>query len=117
MNYVRNYQKIVNNFIKKSFPILKDEKISIKEKEVVYRAHANYFPWGMIIIFSRKLRKFPEKSIKRIIFHELCHLEIFKRWGPIKTSLTYLVYRLSKTVRKKVEAEANALMIKKRFKK
>jgi len=67
----------------------------------------------MTIDVSETLRKFNEKSIKRILFHELCHLEIFKKQGILKTLLEYLLYRSSSKVRKRVEAEANILMIKK----
>ena len=92
MNYILKYEKIVENFIKKDFPSLKDQKIIIKEKKAKYRAHVMYFPWGMTIYFNQTLRKFPEKIIKRIIFHELCHLELFKEKGWIKPTNTYTVF-------------------------
>jgi hypothetical protein len=113
MDYIKRYRKIVNNFIKKDFPSLQGKKIIIKEEKAKWRAHVNYYPWGMRLYISEKLRKFPLNSIKRIIFHELCHLEIFKEQGLIKTNVLYLLYMRSPKIRKKVEAEANILMIKK----
>lgn len=114
-NSLEKYNKIVDELIKKDFPILKNKKIIIKEQNALWRAHVNYFPWGLIIYVSLKLRKFPEKSAKRILFHELCHLELFKEQGVIKTNILYIQYRLSSKVRKKVEADANILMIKKGY--
>ena len=109
------YRKIIDELVEKSFPELKNNKIYIKEKNVKYRAHVSYFPWGMRIIVSDKLRKFPEKIVKRILVHELCHLELFLNQGIIKTNLVYLAYLISQKVRKKTEAEAIILMIKKGY--
>lgn len=116
MNNLQKYQRIVDEIIEKSFPELKEKKIIIKEKTTFsYRAHVGYYPWGMQIIISHQLRKFSHKFIKRILFHELCHLEIFKKWGIIRTNLDFLFYLLSKKHRLKVEKEANILMIKKGY--
>ena len=113
MDYLGRYEEIVNEFVKKDFPALRGRKIIIKEKKARWRAHVNYYPWGMILYIGEKLRKFPDKSVKRIIFHELCHLEIFKKQGIIQTNILYMLYMLSSKIRKQVEAEANILMIKK----
>lgn len=113
MKYIKKYEKIVNELIKKDFPSLQDQKIIFKEKKAKWRAHVNYYPWGMVLYASEKLREFPIKSVRRILFHELCHLEIFKEWGCIKTLAVYPIYNLFPSIRKRVESEANILMIKK----
>ena len=114
MHNLEEYLKIIDYHIKKDFPNLKDQKIIIKEKSNVrYQAHVMYYPWAMIIYVNRTLRTFPAKSARRILFHELCHLNLFKKDGMIKTNMIYIEYILSKKIRKKVEAEANILMIKK----
>jgi predicted metal-dependent hydrolase len=64
---------------------------------------------------STKLRKFPEKSWKRILTHELCHLEIFSKRSWIITNVEFIFYLLSKKIRNRVEREANILMIQKGF--
>ena len=113
MEYIEKYNQIIYKLIKKSFPKLENKKIYFVEKEVPYRARVSYFPWGMRIIVSYKLREFDEKVVRRILIHELCHLEIFLSWGIIWTNLDYIWYSISKTHSKKVEGEANILMIKK----
>lgn len=113
--YIEKYNRIVNQLIKQSFPNLKGKRIIIKEKKASYRAHVSYLPWGMRIIVSDKLRKFPLKVIKRILIHELCHLEIFKDLGVIKTNLNYLTYLLFSRVRIRTEKEAIILMLKKGY--
>lgn len=110
--YLEKYKKVVRELIKKDFPVLRNKKIIIKEKKAKWRGHVNYYPWGMSLYLSTKLRRFPEKSVRRIIFHELCHLELFAKEGWMKTEILYLFYLFSSKTRKKVEAEANILMIK-----
>jgi len=116
MNYIEKYRKIVNELIKKNFPILNGLKIIVKEQNFRYRAKVSYLPWGMKITVGEKLRKFPEKSVRRILFQELCHLEIFQREGFFKTNILSLKYILSSRDYKilfKSEKDANILMIKK----
>jgi hypothetical protein len=113
MNTLKTYRNTINTFIKKDFPSLRKEKIILKEKKANWRAHVSHSLQGLTIHVSEKLRSFPMKSIKRILFHELCHLEIFKKQGMIKTNLQFLAYLLSANARKKIEAEANILMIQK----
>jgi hypothetical protein len=116
MDYVKKYRNIINELIKKDFPALKGQNIIVKEKNFIYRAKVSYLPWGMRIIVGEKLRKFPEKSVRRILFHELCHLEIFKREGWFRTNLGWFSW-IFKSRESKIkcasEREANVLMIKK----
>jgi len=115
-NYERNYLKIVNLLIEESFPLLRERKILIKEKDTLkYRTHVKYSPLKFKIFVSIQLRKFPLWKIKRILIHELCHLEIFLEWGLIKTNLNLTCYLFSQNCRMKVEREANILMIKKGY--
>ncbi|MDD5700328.1 MAG: hypothetical protein PHH00_04055, partial [Candidatus Nanoarchaeia archaeon] len=104
--------KIINNY----FPILRDKKIFVEEKDAPYRAHVSYSLFGkMKIIVSSKLRKLPKYVVRRILIHELCHLEIFVRQGVIRTNIQYLGYLLSEKIRNNAERAANILMIKKGF--
>ena len=114
-SYLRGYEKILGRLIKKSFPGLKDKKIYLKEKDAPWRAHVSYFPWGLRILMSYKLRGLPKKIAKRVLIHELCHLEIFLKWGVIRTNLNFIIYLFSKPYRKELEREANMLMIKKGY--
>lgn len=116
MNYKENYEKIVKGLIEKSFPKLKGKKIILEEKETLnYRAHAKYIFSGLKIIVSTQLRSFPDWKIKRILIHELCHLEIFLDWGIVRTNINWLIYLMSKKYRIKIERESNELMIKKGY--
>lgn len=114
-NYIQKYEKILNELIKKHFPLLKNKRISIVEKEIEYRAKASHFPKRFKITLSTQLRKFPEHKVKRILTHELCHIEIFSKHSWIKTNIEFVFYLLSKKVRNSVEKEANILMIQKGF--
>ncbi len=113
--YVREYQKIVNSLVEKDFPTLIDKKIIIEEKKAKWRAHVMYYPWGMYIYVSEQIRNFPKNKIKIILFHELCHLQIFRKWGWIWTNIEYFFYSISEKYRTKIEKDANILMIKKGY--
>lgn len=114
--YERKYQKLIDELIVKSFSRLIGKRVIIEEKDTnKYRAHAKFNLSGLKIIASTQLRKFPLWKIKRILIHELCHLEIFLQWGIIRTNLDWLFYLISKKHRIKIEKEANILMIKKGY--
>ena len=116
MLHIQDYRKIVDELIMKHFPKLKGKKIILKEIDTLdYRAHVNYSIFGLLILISTQLRKFPGWKIKRILIHELCHLEIFLKQGWLMTKLDWILYLLSKKYRIKVEKQANTLMIKKGF--
>jgi hypothetical protein len=115
-NYEREYSKIVNVLIRGHFPKLKSKGVIIKEIETLkYRAHVKYGFSGLYIYMSTQLRKFPNWKIRRILIHELCHLEIFLKWGIIRTKIDWIIYLVSKKHRLKDEREANLLMLKKGF--
>jgi hypothetical protein len=113
--YLKKYEDILHQLIKESFPSLKDKKIFLKEKKAPWRAHVVYSLRGMKIEVSYKLRRFDKKVIRRILIHELCHLEIFLKWGFLRTHIDYIIYSISKSHRNKVEKEADILMIKKGY--
>ncbi len=114
--YIDQYYKIMNEQIKKSFPKLKDKKIIIEEKEAQYRAKVEHYHWGFKIIMATKLRKFPKSSWKRILIHELCHLETFLNQSWIVTNMQFIFYyKLFPWLSQRKEKEANILMIKKGY--
>ena len=116
MDHVKKYKKIINELILESFPKLKGKSINVQEVDTLkYRAHVMYNFYGFNLLISNQLRNFPLWKIKRIMIHELCHLEIFLNQGVIKTNLSYLIYLFSKSYRLKVERETNILMIKKGY--
>lgn len=113
---VETYRNIVNRLIAKSFPELKNDKIAVEERNTKkWRAHAIYSIFGLKILVSNQLREFPERKIKRILIHELCHLVEFKQLGYLRTKIDFVIYLLSKKHRTKIEREANILMIRKGY--
>jgi len=79
--YKEKYQKIVNELVKKSFPELKNRKISIVEFPRFFAPHSfaerginNYY------IFINKNRRAATKSqLKAILAHELCHIVLYHK--------------------------------------
>ena len=92
MDFLNKYRKIVDGLVKKSFPELKRKKIIIEEKNTLkYRAHTEYSFSGFKIFISTQLRDFSEQKVKRILIHELCHLEIFLHQGFIWTNIEWFI--------------------------
>ena len=116
MKYIPYYRKIIDGLIEKSFTELKGKKIILEETNTkMYRAHVQYTLSGLKILISNQLRKFPNWKIKRILIHELCHLEIFLKQGWLMTKIDWVFYLLSKRYRTNVERKANQLMIRKGY--
>jgi len=116
MDYITKYEKMVSDLVNESFQLLKGKKIALEELDTnLYRAHVKYTFSGLKIIISTQLSKFPNWKVRRILIHELCHLEIFLRWGVIRTNIDWIIYLMSKKHRVAVEREANILMIRKGY--
>jgi len=119
--YIQQYEEIVKELVNKSFPKLKEKKIIIEEKDAWYRAKVEHKPRRFKIIMATKLRKFPRASRRRILIHELCHLEIFTEQSWLWTYFEFILYYLIlpkigiKKMAIKMEKESNVLMIKKGY--
>jgi len=77
MNNEKNYYSVANSLIKKSFPILKNKKIKIYEKEIKFSADTKRLPGFLRIRTNPRLRNYSKKLLIGIFAHELCHLENF----------------------------------------
>lgn len=78
--YILIYRRIINTLINRSFPILKNKKISIyEERKLKFSADANKFPfYGLRLRTHPRLRKYSKKLLVGLFAHELCHLEDFE---------------------------------------
>ncbi|MFH1521493.1 MAG: hypothetical protein ABIF18_00890, partial [archaeon] len=80
VDYVKKYQKIVNELIKESFPILKAKRISIIENK---KSHATALvvksPFSLKLTVNHRARGYSKKLIMGLFAHELCHFEQWEK--------------------------------------
>lgn len=110
----KKYQKIINELIKKSFPELKNSVPKVFELKVS-KLHGIYLPIINKIGINKLCRNFPRDEIKGIMAHELCHAEILKKIGFLKTLYLFFIYWFSSSLRKRNEEEADKLAIEKGY--
>jgi hypothetical protein len=112
------YQEEVNYLITKNFPILKN-KVVVKEKSMPSKAKARYTLKGRTIFLNKDLRKYTIKALRGLFVHELSHLEINKKkgFGWFLSKIDIILAYSSAKYRQIIEKEADALTIKKGYKK
>ena len=76
--YVKKYEKIVDELIKKSFPKLKDKKIflfnfMLSKSFVAYILDLTFLRF--IFVNPKKMERYSQSDQKVIFVHELCHFE------------------------------------------
>ena len=112
MKYKQKYQEIIDELIKKSFPELSKAKAFELKFTKVY---ATYIPFFNLVGINKLCRKFPEKEIRGILVHELCHAELCKSYGFLRTFFLYATYWIMPSVRKKEEDKTDELVIRKGY--
>jgi len=109
---MKNHLKMIEKIKKKSFPLLKGHKIFLRESKRRWGVKIMYLYWCTFYSVGKGAKKGLSKGG---IAHELSHVEIFKRWGILKTlwftSLQYFVDEY----RGKVERSADLLAIEKGY--
>lgn len=115
---MKDYQKIVDDLVKKSFPEL-GGKVKVEERDMSSKARARFTIFGRKIIVEKSLRKYPDKILKGLFIHELSHFEINRRkhLGWLGTKLDILYCYISKEHIKKIEKSDDMLAIEKGYKK
>lgn len=107
-----NYDKHIQEIIKKSFPLLKGHKIFIKETKIVYGVRVYYLYFFSVYVVGRG----GEKGLsKGGIAHELSHIEMYKKWGFWKSVLLSFLQFFSAKIRRKIEVGADMLAIQKGY--
>ena len=120
MNCISKYQGIANELVRKSFSELRHHKIWVYEShskrfDKYALADTIYMIFFSIIRIGTILREFPEKSIRGIIAHELCHVEIFKKRRFFDKLFSGLKYNLSKKAQISEEHKTEKLAIRKGY--
>lgn len=113
--YIQKYKKIADKLIQKSFPLLKNEKIKICEKEMKSRGFAEFWPWRKRILISTKVRKYKREKIMGLLVHELSHCEMNKRKGFLWLLTIWILTHFSKKLKYKIEWETDMLAIEKGY--
>lgn len=76
----KKYRNIVDKLIKKSYPILKNKRIIIREKMPGdFTAYVLKFPFFMIINLDPRARNYSKKLLTGLFSHELSHLEDWQK--------------------------------------
>ncbi len=107
-----NYNKQIQQIKKKSFPLLKNHKIIVKENKKSWGIRVYYLYFFTLY----KIGKGAEKGLSQGgIAHELSHIEMFKKWGFWKSAWLSFLQFFFGNIRKKIERGADLLAIKKGY--
>ncbi|MCK4997675.1 hypothetical protein KAS08_05200 [Candidatus Pacearchaeota archaeon] len=105
----KNYQKIVDELVRKSFPELKKNKIFISEASKwvskYFSAAVTYVFLFSILKISKKMRDYSEEIIESVLAHELGHIVGFKSYGFFGYTwrgFRYLTFRGARTIEENV---------------
>ncbi len=106
-------KEIVNELIDVSFPILKKKKPKVFEFKI-FRNYGFYLPIINIICISKR-KNFSDKEKRGIFAHELCHAEQSNKKRFFGNIFIFISYWFFKKTRKKIEIQADKLVIKKGY--
>ena len=111
------HKEVLQKLITASFPKLKGRKIYLIGMNI------GKFSGGVIwllpnirlIFIHPKTEKWNNKLLIGLLAHELCHFEIAKKYGWIKTLFFEILYWIIPSIRKNNERETDKLTIKKGY--
>jgi len=112
--YKEKYQKVVDELIKKSFPILKNKRFWLLEMKGSFSAGVVKIPFVLVLVTHPRLRDYDKEKLIGIFTHELAHLELFEK-HPVKYYLFQGFHFLSKSLTKKDEMETDKIAIRKGY--
>ena len=111
------YKEIVDDLIKKSFPILKGKKIYISHFFISKKFSGGSFcilPFRRVLFINNK-REFTEKQLIGLLAHELGHFELFQKRGWLLSLFAEIWYWIFSKFRKNEETNVNKLIIQKGY--
>ena len=116
---IKNYEKIVNDLINKSFPILKNKKIKVEIRGSEFSACAS---WGlirgrMIEVNPKYADIYNDFELKGIFSHELCHLEDWKINGYFYMVINCIKCFFSSKLNKEYEKQTDTNAVHKGYRK
>jgi len=109
---MNKYKKVIERIKKKSFPILKNHKIITLENKNLWGVRVIYLYFFTLYIIGKGAEK--GLSVGGVA-HELSHIEMFKKWGLLKTILFTSLQYFSDNYRKRIERGADLLAIEKGY--
>ncbi|MFH1503637.1 MAG: hypothetical protein ABIE36_03190 [Candidatus Diapherotrites archaeon] len=118
--YEKKYQRIVNNLIRKSFPLLKKKIIFVSGKKIFnfnlkYSAIIIYFIFFSWIIVHPKARKYSKDSLKALFAHELSHIDLIVNMNLLEKIKFAFIWLFTKKGKEDFERDADILTIKKGY--
>jgi len=114
----RDYKKIINELIKKSFPNLRREVIFVIEKNIFnlkYSAIAVYSFFFSWIIVHPKVQKYSKSSLDALFVHELAHLNLIINRTFIDKIKFLFKWLFTKKGKEDFERDADILTVKKGY--
>ena len=111
---VKEYQNVTEELISKSFPLLKRNNIRVFELKFT-NLYGIYIPFIDRIGINKFCKNFSKKEVRAILAHELCHAELSKKYGFLKTLKIFTLYWFFPEIRRKEEIKTDKLVIKKRY--
>jgi hypothetical protein len=117
-SYTEEYRKIVNELIKKSFPLLKKKIIFVNEKKLFnlkYSATTVYFIFFSTIWVHPKVRKYSKSSLYALFTHELAHIDLIVNMTFIDKIKFAFRWLFTKKGKENFERDADILTVKKGY--
>ncbi len=115
----KDYRKIVDKLIEKSFPKLKRKKIFVFKFFYLCRNAvamvADFYIFKSIWVNDKKMSKFSKQGIKAVLAHELAHLDIIANknlFGKIEFGINLL---FTKNGERNFERVVDILVVKKGY--
>ncbi len=113
MRPVEEYQKIVDDLVKKSFLILKGTNVKVFMLRFT-KLYAVYVLFIDNMEINSKYN-FKKKKVKGILVHELCYVRSSKRGGFWKIPNLFIIYWFNREIRRNEKMRTDKLIIKKEY--
>lgn len=115
-NHVKNYRRIVDRLIDKSFPSLRGKKIYFSYfSGKKYSGGAFWILPFWRVIFINRNRKFSNNQLRGLFVHELSHFEVFQKRGWLLSWFVALLYWIFPRFREKEEKNVEKKIIQKGY--
>ncbi len=112
--YVKKYQKIVDELVKKGFPELKGKKIKIIEYNFT-KTYGGFIPIINLFGIHKRSRNLSRGELDALLVHELCHMKDFDNMNFFKTFLWGILSNIPAFPRKKLESRVDKIVVRKGY--
>lgn len=114
MNFRDKCQEISDKILKESFPEVGQIRFFEMKRLGLFGI---YLPVLNLIGINRKCNDFSELELRGILAHEICHAELCRRYGKVKSFFLFFYYWINSSFRIGEEIRTDSLAIQKGYSK